>query len=195
VTRASVPLALIRHMPTVWNKEGRLQGQRDTPLDPAAIPHWRLPPELAGFRFLASPLTRTLATAVQLGVAPRTDPRLIEMSWGEWEGYTLAELRDSFGGTLDELEAQGLDFRTPGGESPRDVQQRLKPLLAELAAEGMATAAVTHKGVIRAVMALATGWDMLGKPPYRLSWSAAHVFALDSTGHPAVDRLNLPLDA
>jgi probable phosphoglycerate mutase len=117
------------------------------------------------------------------------------MTWGEWEGFTLPELRDSFRGTLDELEAQGLDFRAPGGESPRDVQARVKPLLAEIAAAGVSTAAVTHKGVIRAVFALATGWDMLGKPPYRLSWSAAHMFRIDRAGHPTVEQLNIPLEA
>jgi probable phosphoglycerate mutase len=187
-------LALIRHMPTVWNAEGRLQGRRDTPLDPTAFPDWRLPPELDGWRFLASPLSRAFETAARLGVAPRIEPRLTEMTWGDWEGYTLAELRLGFAGTVDELEAQGLDLRPPGGESPRDVQARVAPLLAEIAASGQPTAAVTHKGVIRAVFARATGWDMLGKPPYRLSWSAAHVFRLDPAGHPSVERLNLPLE-
>jgi broad specificity phosphatase PhoE len=187
-------LALIRHMPTVWNKEGRLQGQRDTPLDPDAIPDWRLPSELAGFRFFASPLTRAQQTASRLGITPQIDPRLIEMSWGAWEGYTLAELRASFA-DIDELEAQGLDFRTPGGESPRDVQQRLRPLLAEIAASGVPTAAVTHKGIIRPIFALATGWDMLGKPPHRLDWSSVHLYRLDPTGHPSVERLNIPLVA
>lgn len=187
-------LALIRHMPTVWNAQGRLQGQRDTPLDPEAIPDWRLPPELAGYRFLASPLTRARQTAELLGVTPEIDPRLIEMTWGDWEGYTLAELRSSFAGTLDDLEAQGLDFRTPGGESPRDVQQRVRPLLGEIARDGRPTAAVTHKGVIRPIFALATGWDMLGKQPHRLSWSSAHLFRLDPGGWPSVDRLNLSLE-
>jgi len=186
-------LALIRHMPTIWNREGRLQGQHDAPLDPEAIPAWRLPPEFAGFRFLASPLSRTRETAARLGVTAQIDCRLIEMSWGAWEGLTLRELRSSFA-NIDELEAQGLDFRTPGGESPRDVQQRVAPLLAEIARAGQPTAAVTHKGVIRAVLALATGWDMLGKPPYRLSWSAAHLFRLDAGGVPQVDRLNIPLE-
>jgi broad specificity phosphatase PhoE len=68
------------------------------------------------------------------------------------------------------------------------------PLLAEIAAAGRPTAAITHKGVIRANLALATDWDMLGKPPHRLSWSAAHLFRLDPAGHPAVERLNIPLE-
>jgi broad specificity phosphatase PhoE len=187
-------VAFIRHMPTVWNKEGRLQGQRDTPLDLEAVPAWRLPAELSGFRFLASPLSRARETAERLGVTPQLDPRLTEMSWGEWEGFTLREMRAGYA-DIDELEAQGLDFRTPGGESPRDVQARVAPLLAEIGAAGVPSAAVTHKGVIRAVFALATGWNMLGKPPHRLDWSSAHLFRLDSVGRTTIERLNIALGA
>jgi 2,3-bisphosphoglycerate-dependent phosphoglycerate mutase len=116
------------------------------------------------------------------------------MAWGEWEGRSLAELRAELGQSMAAAEAKGLDFRPPGGESPRDVQHRVAPLLAEIAHAGRPVAAITHNGVIRAVLALATGWDMLGKPPHRLSWSAAHVFRLDSDGNPGVERLNLPLE-
>jgi probable phosphoglycerate mutase len=186
-------IALIRHMPTVWNAEGRLQGRLDPPLAPDR-PAWRLPPELANYRFLSSPLLRARMTAECLGIAPQIEPRLAEMSWGEWEGRTLAGLRAELGEDMADLEARGLDFHAPSGESPRDVQARVMPLFAEIAASGMPTAAITHKGVIRAVLALATGWNMLGKPPYRLSWPAAHLFQVDPTGHPAVERLNLALD-
>jgi broad specificity phosphatase PhoE len=182
-------------MPTAWNAAGRLQGRRDPPLDPDAMPRWRLPPELVGFRFLSSPLLRARMTAERLGVAPRIEPRLGEMSWGEWEGRTLGELRAELGEALEDLDARGLDFRAPGGESPRDVQMRVKSLFAGIAAEGVPVAAVTHKGVIRSVLALATGWDMLGKPPYRLSWSAAHLFGVDRHGQSTIERLNIPLEA
>jgi broad specificity phosphatase PhoE len=91
-------------------------------------------------------------------------------------------------------EAAGLDLRPPGGESPREVQARVRPLLAEIAQSGRPTAAVTHKGVIRAVLALATGWDMRDKPPHRLDWSAAHLFRLDASGKPRIARLNVALE-
>ena len=188
-------LALIRHLPTVWNEEGRLQGRTDTP--PSRCERtspWHAPVEIAHYRWLSSPLERCDATARRLGVDAAVEPRLIEMDWSEWEGHTLAELRASLGDAMAAAEAKGLDFRPPGGESPRDVQARIAPLLAELAASGRDTAAITHKGVIRAVLSLATGWDMLGKPPYRLSRSAAHLFRLDSRGHPSIERLNLPLE-
>ena len=69
-----------------------------------------------------------------LGLDPRPEPRLVEMAWGEWEGRRLADLRAELGDAMIENEARGLDFRPPGGESPRDVQERLKPLLACLSA-------------------------------------------------------------
>ena len=187
-------LALIRHMPTAWNEAGLLQGRADTGLlAPERVP-WRVPSDLLRFRWMSSPLERCHATARRLGVDPAVEPRLAEMDWGEWEGRTLADLRARFGDTMATEEARGLDFRPPGGESPRDVQERLKPLLAEIAGSGRDTAAITHKGVIRAVLALATGWEMLGKPPHRLSWSAAHLFSLDAGGHPAVERLNIAME-
>jgi probable phosphoglycerate mutase len=115
------------------------------------------------------------------------------MDWGTWEGRTLAELRAEVGPVMAQREAAGLDFKPPGGESPREVQARLQPLLAEIAASGRPVGAITHKGVIRALLALATSWDMRGKAPVRLNWRAVHLFALDGDGKPTPLRLNLGL--
>ena len=188
-------LALIRHMPTEWNAAGRLQGSEDVPLAMAATPAWGVPQELDGFRWMTSPLRRAVDTARLLGIAaPVIEPRLTEMRWGEWEGETLAGLRARLGADMAANEARGLDFRAPGGESPSDVQARVMPLLAEIARAGQPTAAVTHKGIIRAVLALATGWDMRDKPPHRLDWSAAHLFRLGADGRPRIARLNMALE-
>ena len=92
---------------------------------------------------------------------------------------------------MAENEARGLDFRPPGGESPRDVQARLRPLLARL--DGR-TIFVTHKGVLRALYALATGWTMTGKPPQKLLDGRAHAFAVAPDGTPSVAELNIPLE-
>jgi probable phosphoglycerate mutase len=73
------------------------------------------------------------------------------------------------------------------------VQARLMPLLARLAAEGLPTGAITHKGVLRAILALATGWDMLGEPPVKLMPAALHLFELDARGAPRLVRPNLAL--
>lgn len=189
-------LLILRHGPTAWNAEGRIQGHRDEPLSDAgraAVRGWRLPPEAGGRVWYASPLKRAWETAALLGLSPEPEPRLREMSWGAWEGQRLAELFAA-GALTPAMEDQGLDLRRPGGESPRDVQDRLRPWLESLAARGEPAGAVAHAGVIRALYALALGWGMVGKPPHRLRDACAHRFALAADGTPSLVRLNIPLE-
>lgn len=179
-------VALLRHADTGWSREGRIQGRSDQPLLDNAV--MKVPDVCRGMRIVTSPLSRCVQTAALLGApdAPR-EPRLIEMDWGDWQGQTLAALRESLGEAMRENEARGLDFRPPNGESPREVLLRVEAWLREVATP---TLAVTHRGVIRAVLAQATGWDMRGKPPFKLDWSAAQVF-LVRDGEPSVERLNV----
>ena len=191
------PLALIRHGPTEWSRLGRIQGRTDIPLDARgreAVAAWTLPPDLEGYRWVASPLSRALETARILGAEPDLEPSLVEMDWGRWEGLRIEELRRELGRDMAENESRGLDFRPPDGESPRDVQRRIAPWLAGTAATGQATAAVTHKGVIRAAYALASGWDMTAKPPDKLNDNAVHHFLIDGDRSLLIDRLNVPLE-
>lgn len=189
-------LALLRHAPTEWNRTGRMQGRADVSLldeSRADLARLALPAPLADFRVLSSPLRRCLETAAGLGLVASPDARLIEMDWGRSEGRTLAELRATYGAAFAANEASGLDFRPDGGESPRDVQARIVPLMAEIARRRQPTLAITHRGVIRAVYAQATGWNMVGPPPDELDPQAVHLFRLDPNGRPTVDRLNIPL--
>jgi probable phosphoglycerate mutase len=190
------PLATMRHAPTCWNQAGLMQGRADPPLSErgrAAANHWRLPEELATFRWLASPLRRALETADCLAIEVMVEPALIEMDWGDWEGLSLADLRTADPEGVAANEARGLDFTPPAGESPRQVQERLRPLLVRLGAEGRPTAAITHKGVLRALLALATGWDMRGKAPVKLQPGTVHLFALGREGRPHLARANIRL--
>jgi probable phosphoglycerate mutase len=131
-----------------------------------------------------------METARVLGLDPNAEPSLIEMDWGEWEGRILSDLRSELGSEMAENEGRGLDFRPPGGESPRDVQERLRPFLATLREPAVA---VTHKGVLRALLALATGWTMQSKPPQKLVDGCAHSFLIAPGGSPAVQQLSIPL--
>lgn len=190
-------LVLIRHGPTEWNEIGRVQGHTDIPLSVAGrtrVTSWRVPTALLSHQWIASPLARARETAEILsGRAPALEPRIAEMHWGEWEGETLDNLRARYGDAMVENEAKGLDFRAVGGESPRDVCARIATFFADRARSGRDTVAVSHKGVIRAALALAMDWDMTGKPPADLDWSCAHQFALDADGRIRPTRLNIPL--
>jgi broad specificity phosphatase PhoE len=192
-------LALLRHGPTAWTAERRLQGRVDLPLSAAGrdlVSGWRLPAEVQGFAWVTSPLARARETARLLGHPEAAlEPRLSEMSFGDWEGRRLADIEGELGPALAEIESRGLDFRAPGGESPREVQARLTPFLLETGRGGGDRLAVAHKAVIRALYALATGWPMLGRPPQRLKEFGLHLFSVAGDGGLRLEQLNLPLDA
>jgi broad specificity phosphatase PhoE len=193
----SVPFAVLRHAPTIWNAGGRLQGLTDIPLSAegeAAARTWRLPPPAAGWRRLSSPLLRARRTAelVQPSAPVTVDSRLREMSFGVWEGKSVAQLRAEGGETFAAAERLGLDFHPPGGESPRLTMERLAAWAREIAV-GEPVVAVSHKAAIRALLALATGWDMTGRQPLKLDWRCLHFFSARADGTVTLDRPNVPL--
>ena len=193
-------LLFLRHGPTAWNEAGRIQGRRDVPLTAgsvAALSRMRLPARFrTRGRWVSSPLRRARETALALGAGSfAVEPRLIEMDWGEWEGRSLAELRAELGGAMHVNEARGLDFETPAGDSPRRVQDRLRPWLADLGRAGGPVAAVSHKGVGRALLALAVGWDMKDRAPVRLKWERVHRFRVSRSGEPRLAEPNIELES
>ena len=178
-------LSLIRHAPTAWNEQGRMQGRADIPLSDfghSMAATWQLPDEIRHAHWHSSPLTRAQQTAKILGVNPIVEDRLIEMDWGAWEGETLNDLRKNHNSSMVYQELLGLDFCPSGGESPRMVQERVLPWLQSLKDIRFPVAAVTHKGLIRAVTALATGWDMLGKNPNKLHPNTCRQFMISKNG-------------
>jgi len=187
----------IRHGATAWNLVRRLQGHRDIPLCEAgrrAFRGARIPARFASFASVSSPLVRCLQTAELLGGAnPRLEPRIIEMDWGEWEGASLADLRRRAPDEMEANEALGLDFRPRGGESPRDVLERLTPWLEEVGEHGERLVAFTHKGVIRTLLSKAIDWDMKTKASIKLRWERGHLFAVDRNGSVSLLEANVEL--
>lgn len=188
--RSVVPLLMLRHGKTQWNLEGRLQGQTDVALCASArseLAGLSLPEPFDGWRWVSSPLCRASETAELIsGLAPETDERLVEMNWGDWEGLTHEQARHRTGcAEYDRMLALGPAFRPPGGESPREVQQRLVRWgddLGQGAAAPRASDArvvVTHKGVLKALLGLVFDWGLTGKNPVKLDWDRAHLFAFE----------------
>lgn len=112
----------------------------------------------AGLRVLASPLQRCeqLAT-VLLGLRPdlacKTEPRLQEMDFGQWEGLAWQAI------DREALQAWTTDFATyaagQDGESVASFMARVGSVFDEI--EGQNTLWITHAGVIRAVQLLMQG--------------------------------------
>lgn len=156
----------VRHGQTGWNAELRLQGQADTDLnDLGREQAARNGHRLAGliedphrFDFVASPLKRTRDTMelVRAGMGLpargyRVDSRLMEVHFGDWQGYTYAELEALRPGSTAARLSDKWGFVAPGGESYQMLLDRVRPWFEAL---DLPTICVTHGGVIRTLFKL-----------------------------------------
>jgi probable phosphoglycerate mutase len=159
----------IRHGETDWNAEGRLQGQRDIPLNDlgrvqaakAGLILKAIHPDPEGMDWWVSPLSRTRETAERartaIGLHPtsfKTDDRLKELTFGRWEGLTWKEVRrtDPAGASRREQDKWGAV--PPEGESYAMLLERVQSFLPSLPGDSVV---VSHGGVARALMALIGG--------------------------------------
>jgi broad specificity phosphatase PhoE len=190
-------ICLLRHGPTEWNEQGRIQGHTDIALSASGLAKMRglRPPDLFDkARAFASPLLRARQTAEALGLtAPLLDARLMEQNWGRWEGLSRAEIMAQDGETCFADAGLKGDFTPPGGESTHALMARVAAFLKDVAAGDGDAVAVAHLGVLRAAYTLATGWDMATPMPNDLDVSKALILALAHDGTPAIAVLNANL--
>lgn len=190
-------IAFLRHGPTEWNEEGRIQGRIDMPLSETGRVKMSglLPPQgFESVRAYVSPLNRARETAKLLGLLdPQVDARLSEHHWGEWEGLTREEILARDGAAAFERAGRGINFTPKGGESTRELLERLADFLKDVAKQPSDAIAVTHRGILRSAYALATGWDMQTPMPAKLDLSLVLILELDRTGSPTIAELNAPL--
>jgi probable phosphoglycerate mutase len=153
---------LIRHAPTLWNNEKRIQGQQDSPLTEAGkrrADAWgKLLQNRQWDRLLSSDLGRALQTATiinrRLGLPLESDPRLREQDWGRWAGETLGDLAKKYRDVLDEQVAYGWEFRPPQGENRISVCKRGMRALSDAARKwpGLTHLVVSHEGLIKCLI-------------------------------------------
>ncbi|WP_417838711.1 histidine phosphatase family protein [Tritonibacter scottomollicae] len=175
-----IRLALLRHGHTAWNRAGRIQGRSDIALDDTAraeLAAQALPEDWQGADLWSSPLQRADETACLVtGRAPRTSPALIEMNWGDWEGQHGTRLRAEPGSGFRDIEHWGWDYRPPGGETPAEVWDRLRPWIASLERDSVA---VCHIGIMRMILARAHGWNFDGPAPFQVKRNRLFVVEVD----------------
>lgn len=182
-------IGLLRHGPTAWNREKRIQGTSDTPLEPNFDPRpWRHALDAHGpwDRVVSSPLRRARDTARLLFPEREAEvvPGLREQDWGAWTGLTVAGLRRDHPGLVEAQEARGWDFTPPGGESRRQVLDRALAALAEAARgrDGERILAVTHLGVIKIVLNHLQDSPFLPGDSADVAKRALHLLAFDGEG-------------
>ncbi|MDH3590675.1 MAG: histidine phosphatase family protein [Planctomycetota bacterium] len=179
-------VVLVRHGETEWNREGRMQGHADIPLNASGrAQSAAVAARFLGERFDAlwcSDLVRARETADAIGrtvgVVPRPSALWRELEVGELEGVQ----HFSFGARLRELmeHPDPLDQPlTPGGESLGAFQRRLRDGWDRI--EGENALVVSHGGAIKCLLV-----DLLRIGPHGIdSFSLRH-----NTGVTVVEIMN-----
>ncbi len=150
---------LIRHCQSMGNIEHKFQGQYDADVSPAGEKQL----ELLGLRFrnehidaiYTSPLKRARATAEAIAkyhnMEPIAEPGLIEIDCGRMENLLLTEVARLFpeGGLNWDRSPELCEF--PGGETMREVYERVNAALDRIIAEnpGRTVVVTTHGGALR----------------------------------------------
>ncbi len=150
-------ILLVRHPETEANVDGRFVGRGDAPFTERG----RVQAELLTEAIVAfapdavwtSPLRRTRvvadAAAERLGLDPIVDERLTELDFGAAEGLTYEQTVEC-GIAFDFASADAPV--APGGESRRDIYERVAGALGEIVVPGQRAAIVTHGGVFRSAI-------------------------------------------
>ncbi|MBG0789890.1 MAG: histidine phosphatase family protein [Desulfovibrionaceae bacterium] len=167
-------IVLMRHAHTAQAK-GRCVGRTDVPLSVQGIAQAEEAAEAlsgAGFvRLCASPSGRARDTLAPLAdcLSMRADVLfdLDEIDMGEWDGLFFSDIRARFPDAYAERGSRFGGFRPPGGESFNDAADRAMAVLGRLASGPRPVLAVTHAGVIRAVLCRLTGHPM--DDPFRFA--------------------------
>ena len=172
-------LYLCRHGDTAWSAERRLAGRTDLPLVADGEEHARqLGHRLSSVRFdrvLVSPLTRARRTAdlAGLGGAAQVDDRLLEMSFGRYEGLTVDEVRAHRPGWTY------LRDGCPEGEGPEDLGRRADDVLHELEPAMGNVALFAHSVILRVLAARYLGLPASSGRMFMLSPGALCVLTHD----------------
>lgn len=193
-------LLLIRHGITDWNREGRFQGHRDPPLSEEGREEARiLGRRLAGTgeqpaRIIASSLGRARETAELIaealgGTPVESEPRLMEIGQGEWEGRTHAQLEMEDAERYAAWRRHAGDEQPPGAEPIHGALARVTALLTEIAgSDAWPICLVSHGGTLRLVarwlLELAApqtwGFDLDNASLSRLLWTDETGWRLES---------------
>ena len=154
---------LVRHGQTEWNRIERFRGQADVPLNETGLAQAeatgrRVASEWQPAAIYSSPLSRAIRTADAIAkhfdLPIMTQPSLIDIDYGEWQGLTSDEARQRWPKEVDTWYNAPHLARIPGGETLDDLRTRGMACVNELAARhaGQAIVLVGHTVVNRIIL-------------------------------------------
>jgi probable phosphoglycerate mutase len=157
-------LWVVRHGETDWNRERRMQGHVDVPLNETGRDQARDTAERLAQRFAdeappaiyTSDLRRAAQTALAIGralqVRPHVARKLRERAFGLVEGKTFAELAESYPDEVRAYRREGKKDAIPGAEPYAEFVERCLRALRAIARREERAIVVTHGGLIKVVL-------------------------------------------
>jgi broad specificity phosphatase PhoE len=143
-----------------------------------------------------SPLQRCrqMASVVVPDLQPHLDPDLREIDFGQWETRTFAEAAGNAPVLVERWAAFAPDFTFPGGESVSGFLCRVRSVAERMVhAEAKTVLAVTHGGVIRAMICHLLGLEPRRYVAFDVPYSALAVIDLFD-GQGVLSALERPED-
>jgi len=179
----------LRHGETAWNKDTRIQGQLDIPLNDKG--QWQAQRAAEALRdepvaaIYASDLSRARQTADAIAAVRELDVQthtgLRERCFGEFQGKTWSELEAGWPDAALAWRKRVPEFAPAGGESLLQLRQRVEDTFHQLAAQhvGEQIVIVAHGGVLDIVYRAATRlelqsprtWELGNAAINRLLWT------------------------
>ena len=162
-------LLLARHGQTEWHSDNRYVSRTDIGLTETGREQARTLARRAEREkvnlVLSSPLVRALLTAKPAAAAcnlePETDERLRELDFGEWEGRTLAEIREEDPESVRRFE-ESAEHGFPGGEPLHEGADRVLKVFACLSRShaGETVLVVAHNTLLRLALCRMLGVEL-----------------------------------
>jgi 2,3-bisphosphoglycerate-dependent phosphoglycerate mutase len=161
---------LVRHGETDWNRDARIQGHTDIPLN--ATGRWQAERVAEAVRddglhaIYSSDLLRAAQTADAIadatGLTVRHERGLRERSFGAFEGHRFVDIEQSHPGEASRWKRRDPTFEPPGGESLNGLSGRVVETAVRLSRHhaGQSIALVSHGGVLDILYREATRIDL-----------------------------------
>jgi len=167
--KASIPIILVRHGQTAWNKEERFRGRADLPLDETGIKQVEAAAnKLANCgakAIYSSPLQRTMMTAepiaAKLNLTIQPLEGLIDIDYGAWQGLSTEEVLEQDANLYQQWIRTPQNPRFPDGEGLQDVRDRVVTVINKVLSEhaGQTVILVSHVVVCRVFICTVLGLD------------------------------------
>lgn len=161
-------ILLVRHGQTAWNKDERIRGRSDIPLDEVGLEQAQMTARYIAARWpltavYASPLRRALDTARAIAAVQGLEARpldgLLDLCFGQWEGLSIPEVQARYPDLWRAWLEAPHTVRFPDGEGLDDVRERGMVTLQDIIQRhpGETVALVAHRVVNQVLLCAVLG--------------------------------------